>query len=211
MVGAVQPDSSRAGDSAAARRIREAAVAEFALRGYRATTTRGIAARAGLTAAAMYPHYRSKEELLYAISLDGHHRALDALRSADPAASPPPGRLKAVVAAFAEWQAEQSDLARVVQYEIGSLSPAHGRHIVRLRRDTMDVLRQILLAGTESGDFDAQPIDGVLLAISSLCVDVCRWFPSGRLRKPHQVGTLYADLAARMVHSTADGVPGARA
>jgi AcrR family transcriptional regulator len=204
MARVVNLDSLRSGDSAAARRIREAAVVEFARHGFEASTTRDIAAQAGLSAAAMYPHYRSKEELLYAISLDGHHRALEALRSADRAVSPPPERLKAVVAAFAEWQAEHSELARVVQYEIRSLSPAHHRHIVRLRRDTMDVLRQVLTAGTASGDFDSQPIEGVLLAISSLCVDVCRWFPSGRLREAHQVGNLYANLATRMVHHTAD-------
>jgi AcrR family transcriptional regulator len=207
MARVVRLDSLRSEDSAAARRIREAAVAEFARHGYGASTTRDIAARAGLSAAAMYPHYRSKEELLYAISLDGHDRALGALRSADPAASSPPERLKAVVAAFAEWQAEHAELARVVQYEIRSLSPAHHRHIVRLRRDTTDVLRQILIAGTESRDFDAQPIDGALLAISSLCVDVCRWFPSGRLGDARQVGNLYANLAARMVRCTADAAP----
>jgi hypothetical protein len=107
--------------------------------------------------------------------------------------------LKAVVTAFAEWQADNAELARVVQYEIRLLSPAHHRHIVRLRRDTMNVLRQILVVGHESGEFDAHPLDGLLLAISSLCVDVCRWFPSGDFREARQIGRLYADLAARMV------------
>jgi AcrR family transcriptional regulator len=207
MARVMRPDTMRTGDSAAARRIREAGVAEFARHGYGASTTRDIAARVGLSAAAMYPHYRSKEELLYAISLDGHHGALQALRSADLPASPPLERLKAVVAAFAEWQAEHAELARVVQYEIRSLSPAHYRRIQRLRRDTVDILREILVVGSESEDFDAQPIDGVLLAISSLCVDVCRWFPSGRLREPRQVGNLYANLAARMVRRAADAPP----
>jgi hypothetical protein len=61
------------------------------------------------------------------------------------------------------------------------------------------VLRKILVAGQASGDFDVEPVEGILLAISSLCVDVCRWFPSKTFRQPGQVGALYADLAAKIV------------
>jgi AcrR family transcriptional regulator len=190
---------ARAGDSAAARRLREAAVAEFATNGYAATTTREIAARLGLSAAAMYPHFRSKEALLYAISLDGHRGALTAVRDADVPLLPAEARLRSTVAAFATWQAENSALARVVQYEIRSLTPAHYRSIRRMRRDTVAVLTEILEVGIVAGAFTVESLDGAVTAISSLCVDVCRWFPSGSLRNPAQVGALYADLAVRMV------------
>jgi AcrR family transcriptional regulator len=179
--------------------MREAAVAEFARRGYGASTTRDIAARLGLSAAALYPHYRSKEELLYAIALDGHRGALLAVRSADDPAAEPGDRLRAVVATFAAWQARHRELARVVQYEIRSLTPSHYRAVARLRRETADVLRAVLEAGNERGDFDVRPVEGALLAVSSLCVDVCRWFPSRDLREPARVGELYAELAVRMV------------
>jgi AcrR family transcriptional regulator len=146
----------------------------------------------------MYPHYGSKEELLYAISLAGHRAALAHVRGADDASLPPVQRLRSVVGAFARWQAENNALARVVQYEIRSLEPAHYRAIVRLRRETTAILADVLAAGRESGHFDRAAPDGVLLAISSLCVDVCRWFPSGSLNDPVRVGELYADLAVRI-------------
>ena len=39
----------------------------------------------------------------------------------------------------------------------------------------------------------------VVMAISSLCVDVCRWFPSRTHRDPHKLGEIYAQVAARLV------------
>lgn len=194
----------RAGDpvahhSAAAARIRDAAIEAFAEKGYGATSTRDITRRLGLSAAAMYPHYASKEALLHAISLDGHLAALRVLESADDQAASPTDRLRAVVAAFARWQAEQSALARVVQYEIHALAPGHYKEIIGIRRDTSAVLRAIIEAGRATGEFVADDPEGALLAISSLCVDVCRWFPSGTHADPDRVAELYADLAVRMV------------
>nr|MDT0526602.1 helix-turn-helix domain-containing protein [Streptomyces sp. DSM 41633] len=52
----------------AARRLLVAAVDSFAERGYHATTTRDIAGRAGMSPAALYIHYKTKEELLHRIS-----------------------------------------------------------------------------------------------------------------------------------------------
>lgn len=54
----------------------------FAERGYHATTTRDIAGRAGMSPAALYIHYKTKEELLHRISRIGHDRALGILRTA---------------------------------------------------------------------------------------------------------------------------------
>lgn len=41
--------------------------------------------------------------------------------------------------------------------------------------------------------------EGVTLALMSLCVDICRWYPSGRYQDPDTIGTLYGDLALRLV------------
>lgn len=75
--------TDRRRESAAAARIRRAAIASFAEVGYGATSTRQIAKRLNMSAAAMYPHYGSKEELLYAIAEEGHRGVLTTLRSVD--------------------------------------------------------------------------------------------------------------------------------
>ena len=66
--------SSTQSDAGASTRERlvTAAVAAFSAHGFHATTTRNIAARAGMSPAAVYVHHASKEELLFAISRDGH-------------------------------------------------------------------------------------------------------------------------------------------
>src|SRR3954452_10501916 len=103
----------RAVDSAAAERMRRAAIEAFAESGYGGTSTRQIAKRLNMSATAMYPHYRSKEELLYAIALEGHSSLLAALEEADDSTATFTERLRAVVAAFATWYAEHHKQARV--------------------------------------------------------------------------------------------------
>jgi len=183
----------------AAARFRAAAIEAFAERGYGATSTRDIANRLGLSTAAMYPHYKSKESLLYAISLDGHQSALHELERADRPQIAPPERLRLVVSAFTRWQANNSALARVLQYEIRSLTPEHYKDVARLRRATSAVIETIIETGSISGDFTVTDTDAALLAISSLCVDVCRWFPSRTHSDPDLLGELYAEIALRIV------------
>ncbi|ATQ29676.1 TetR family transcriptional regulator [Rhodococcus ruber Chol-4] len=185
--------------SKAAARLREAAVEVFAENGYGGTTTRQIAARLDMSPAAMYPHYKSKEELLYAISYEGHDLALEVVRTADLPDEDATTRLSTVIARFAEWQAEHHRRARVVQYELTALTPEHYRVITGLRRRTTQVVRTIVDAGVASGEFTVPDTEGVTLALMSLCVDICRWYPSGRYNEPHAIANLYSDLALRLV------------
>lgn len=185
--------------SKAAARIRLAAVEAFAENGYGGTTTRDIAARLGLSPAAMYPHYRSKEELLFAISYEGHLRCIDLLTDADDPDRAPSERLASVVHAFTGWQATHHARGRVVQYELTALSPEHYRDILTLRREISRIIERIILAGSADGSFVVPDVAGVNLAINSLCVDVCRWFPGGGFTDPDAVADLYAELALRLV------------
>ncbi|MFC4605723.1 TetR/AcrR family transcriptional regulator [Rhodococcus kronopolitis] len=189
--------------SKAAARIRLAAIEAFAENGYGGTTTRDIAARLGLSPAAMYPHYRSKEELLYAITYEGHVRCVEVLTAADPVDESPTARLRSVVGAFSGWHATHHERGRVVQYELTALSPEHYRTVIGLRRDISRIVKRIVRAGTEDGSFVVPDVEGVTLAINSLCVDVCRWFPAGGLTEPDAVAELYAELAVRLVGARA--------
>jgi AcrR family transcriptional regulator len=189
----------RAADSAAAERMRRAAIEAFAESGYGGSSTRQIAKRLNMSATAMYPHYRSKEELLYAIALEGHSSLLAALKETDDPAATFTERLRAVVAAFATWHARNHKQARVVQYELHGLTPAHYRTIAPLRREVTDVLTEVVAGGVSAGEFDVDNVDEIVMAISSLCVDVCRWFPSRKHRDAHKLGEVYAGVALRMV------------
>ena len=189
----------RAVDSAAAERMRRAAIEAFAESGYGGSSTRQIAKRLNMSATAMYPHYRSKEELLYAIALEGHSSLLAALKRADDPAASFAERLRAVVAAFASWHAENHKQARVVQYELHGLTQPHYRTIAPLRHQATDVITEIVAGGVMTGEFHVDNVDEVVMAISSLCVDVCRWFPSRKHKDAQKLGQVYAGVAERLV------------
>ncbi|MET7292798.1 TetR/AcrR family transcriptional regulator [Streptomyces griseoloalbus] len=195
--GEVTPD--------AARRLLLAAVEAFAERGYHATTTRDIASRAGMSPAALYIHYKTKEELLHRISRIGHEKALEILRTASRAEGGPAERLAEAVSSFVRWHAGGRTTARVVQYELDSLGPDARAEIVGLRRQVNAEVRGIIEDGVRSGDFDVIDVQGTTLAVLSLCIDVARWFNVNGPRTPEEVGALYADLVLRMVGVTEPG------
>jgi AcrR family transcriptional regulator len=183
----------------AARRLLVAAVEAFAERGYHATTTRDIASRAGMSPAALYIHYKTKEELLHRISRIGHDRALALLTAAAEGEGTAAERLADAVRRFVRWHAERHTTARVVQYELDALADEHRAEIVELRRRSDAVVRRILTDGVRDREFDVPDVPGTTLAVLSLCIDVARWFNVNGPRTPDEVGALYADLVLRMV------------
>ncbi|MFI8189033.1 TetR/AcrR family transcriptional regulator [Streptomyces sp. NPDC085946] len=189
--GEVTPD--------AARRLLIAAVEAFAERGYHATTTRDIAGRAGMSPAALYIHYKTKEELLHRISRIGHEKAIDILRTAARAEGSATERLAEAVSSFVRWHAGGRTTARVVQYELDSLGPEARAEIVALRRQCNAEVRGIVEDGIRTGEFDVLDVHGTTLAVLSLCIDVARWFNVEGPMTPDEVGALYADLVLRMV------------
>ncbi|MEU5793021.1 TetR/AcrR family transcriptional regulator [Streptomyces sp. NPDC047813] len=183
----------------AARRLLVAAVEAFAERGYHATTTRDIAGRAGMSPAALYIHYKTKEELLHRISRIGHDKALDILRTAARREGPATERLADAVSSFVRWHAGRRTTARVVQYELDALGPEARAEILGLRRQVDAEVRGIVEDGVAAGEFDVLDVQGTTLAVLSLCIDVARWFNIDGPRTPEAVGELYAELVLRMV------------
>jgi AcrR family transcriptional regulator len=182
----------------AARRLMVGAVEAFAARGYHATTTRDIAARAGLSPAGVYVHFPSKEELLYQISLTGHRGTVRVVRAAAYGVDDPAARLHAVIAAVTAWHAEYHTTARVINYEMSALTEQHRATIAVLRREIDALVRETLEDGVARGIFDAPDVRGTTLALLSLTIDVARWFRASGPRAPRELGALYGDLALRM-------------
>jgi AcrR family transcriptional regulator len=115
--------STRSSDTR--QRLLDAAVTAFAERGFHGTTTRDIAAAAGMSPAAVYVHHKSKEELLYALARTGHDLTLEIVRNAIASAAEPREQLAATARAFALHHAHDHTSARVVNYELAALSPEH--------------------------------------------------------------------------------------
>jgi AcrR family transcriptional regulator len=180
------------------RRLMIAATQEFGARGYHATTTRDIASRAGLSPAGVYVHFKSKEEVLYRISLVGHQHSLARTVASAEGVDDPFDRLRAVVSGFSAWHADYHVPARVIEYELGALSADHFAEIATLRRKIDAVFRETLEYGVGRGAFEVPDIAGAALVLTSLGIDVSRWYRDDGARTPESIGELHASLAERM-------------
>lgn len=180
-------------------RLLDAAATAFAERGFHGTSTRDIAAAAGMSPAAVYVHHRSKEELLHQISWRGHRATLDLVRAAAASADDPAGQLAAIVRAFAIYHAHANTSARVVNYELAALSEEHLAEILELRRAIAAELRRVVERGMRDGVFDTPDPRMAATVLLSLGIDVARWYREERDWSPDDVGRYYADVALRIV------------
>jgi AcrR family transcriptional regulator len=186
-----------------ARRLLLAALDLFSTIGYKASTTRQIAERAGMSPAAVYVHYSSKEALLQAISRIGHESAWRVFEAGLQLERSPTCRLRDAISGFARWHAENQAIARVVQYELEALSRDGQREIRGLRARFEKRLIDELERGVTTGDFVVGDARGVATAMFSLCIDVARWYSPRSRRSPSEIGSLYGDLCVRMVSGSA--------
>jgi AcrR family transcriptional regulator len=179
----------------------DAAIDAFADKGFHATSTRDIAARANMSPAGVYVHFASKQDLLFHLCRRGHVLALEIVASARESANTPPTQLVAIVSAFARWHAEQFRLARIVHYEYPRLTAEHRAVVHDLRRQIDAVVKDVLQAGVASGDFDVPDLAVTTRALQSLTVDVARWYHPAIRRSPEAIGAEYGDLALRLVRA----------
>ncbi|HEX5968279.1 MAG TPA: TetR family transcriptional regulator, partial [Intrasporangium sp.] len=92
-------------------------------------------------------------------------------------------------------------LAKVVQYEHQHLTPEHRAEVLALRKDIDAVLQQVLECGVSDGVFEVADIGDTALALSSMAVDVARWYSPAIKRTPAEIGATNAALALRLVGS----------
>jgi AcrR family transcriptional regulator len=180
-------------------RLEAAAVESFAAKGFHGTTTRDIASAAGMSPAALYVHHRSKEELLHRISRQGHDRTLALVQEAVSTSADPREQLLAVVHAFVVHHAEDHTGARVVNYELSALSPAHLEEIAVVRRQIEAEMRGVVERGVAVGEFATSNPHMTALALLSLGIDVARWYRDEGEWTPAQIADHYCELAIRLV------------
>jgi AcrR family transcriptional regulator len=195
MVGTA--DLSRA--AATRARLLAAALEAFAARGFHGTTTRDIAAAAGMSPAALYVHHRSKEELLHQITLEGNRAALALVQESLASSDDPVEQLHRFVRDFAAASARSPTVTQVINNELACLTPEHRSEIRLLRRQIGREVRGMIQRGVDAGGFDVSSPGIVATAVMSLGVDVARWYHLGGPWTPEDVGNHYARMAMRML------------
>ncbi|WP_441246839.1 TetR/AcrR family transcriptional regulator [Kitasatospora sp. McL0602] len=184
----------------AARRLLLAAVDSFARRGYHATTTRDIATAAGMSPAALYIHYPSKAALLSEISRTGHQATLELVEAA-AALSPagPAERMRRLVEDFTCWHARGHTVGRIVNHELHALPEEDFAVVAELRRRIEDTVRRLIEDGVAAGTFDVPDVRTASRAVTSLGIDVSRWYSPRSSESPEELGRRYGVLVLRML------------
>lgn len=127
----------RAGTTTRKRDILNAALACFASKGYDATTLADIRERAGASTGSIYHHFKNKAELAAELYLEGvrstQSHGLAALLAHPDAQS----GVRALVAAYLDWVAEQPELARFLfaMRRAEFMEPVEAR-LAQMNRDT---------------------------------------------------------------------------
>lgn len=154
------------------RRIKAAAIHHIAEAGYANATMKGIAEGAGITSAAIYHYYRSKE----ALAVDALESALDEMIARLVAAADrKTGLLDRLTCVLEEAIACTQDYPDVTRFE-ASLSFETSRHpdlsaVRAKRRESEDALYRRLIeaaitAGEVPGDVDVQALVDTITALS---------------------------------------------
>jgi AcrR family transcriptional regulator len=183
------------------RSLLTSAVRCVAAKGFHATTTRDISEGAGLSPAALYVHFPSKELVLFEIIRTAHERVLTYIQ--DPAVTAiahSADRLRAIVSRYTTWHARHHVAARVSQYELAGLTAEHYHEILELRHRTNEFFRDAVARGVTDGSFAQVDVKRVTRAMLSLSIDLVRWYRSDGADSPEELGEFYSDLALKLVH-----------
>jgi AcrR family transcriptional regulator len=183
------------------RRMFLAAVDAFAEKGFHGTSTRDIAARAGMSPAALYAFFSSKEEALYKIATSAIDLTVDLLAAEAARDGSPAERLEHVVRTFTMWHASHNPVSRVVLYQLEALTPEHLAEVTTKARGIDGIFRTLVRDGVETEAFTVSDVGATVTAIMSLCLDVTRWYRPGNRRAPEEIGDLNARLALCIVCS----------
>lgn len=180
--------------------ILRAAIAVMAEHGYHGTSVRDIAERAGLSPAALYHHFESKQDVLATIMERGIKQLLARTRAAlAEAGESPEARLSAIVAVQILFHLEDQRGTLLGTSEPRALEePVRGRHWAK-RRQQQRLFNQVVQHGVEEGVFTTPyPLEAAR-AIVVMCTGVASWFSPRSGLGREQVVRQYQRLALDMV------------
>ncbi len=144
--------------------------------GYEGTSTRDIAAAAGVSVAALYYHFPSKLDLLREFLDEAHDVVIERVaREIEVAGPTARHKLDAAVASVI-WSNIHDAWARqaalVSWREHGRLAVPDQRGIARKREQLVDLFERVVVEGAAAGEFGtAEPRD-VARAVLTLCISV---------------------------------------
>jgi AcrR family transcriptional regulator len=175
--------------------VLDTAASLFANKGYDAGSIGEIATALGISKAAIYHYFSSKQEIFDAIIL----RALQQLRKSTSAAvarqHEPAEQLRAFMQAHAHcFETHHHDFVAMF-VAFGNMKEQNQRQeAVRLRTEHESMLRAILKAGVDQGTFSDIDLGTASRAVLSMLNWMARWFHPGGPLSAEQIAEGYFEL-----------------
>lgn len=197
---------TRSADETRALIVSEATIL-FATRGYERTSLNAIAKSIGISAPALYYHFDSKDEILFA-TLETTLVNLQTMASeaVGAAGDSPADQLAAFVGAHVIHDVGNVEIMPMlnaglynVDKLIDGLPATRRKRLTLLQREFLDQLRRILHAGVTAKAFRIDDITATAFAIIGMVDFAVYWFRAGGKLSVEQLADQYGELALRMV------------
>jgi AcrR family transcriptional regulator len=190
-----------------AARIISVAAALFREKGFTATSTRELSDRLGIQNSSLYHHIRSKDDLLYAISMESVKHMVETLETvvSDPsyATASSAERLERVITAHLTAAIADRDMHATMLAEMRALPAERRAEVVAARANYERLVREIIAEAQESGALQPEPEARYLtLALLNLLNWTIFWYdPQGELQVP-QLAEILSNVYLRGVLAT---------
>jgi AcrR family transcriptional regulator len=186
-------------------RVREAAVALFAEKGFSGTGIRDIALAAEISVASLYHYMSTKDDLLVDIMDVGLRRLLVSAQELTSRLSDPVERLAALAQLHVWVHGIRQQSALVCDTELRSLSGEQLASIVLLRDDYQEQWQSTVQEGVARGCMTVSDDKLTSLAMLEMCTGVSHWYRPNGPRTLRNICDLFAEMALALVRATVDG------
>ncbi len=167
---------------------------KFGTQGYQATTLDEIAAAAGISRAAFYLYFPSKEELLrrmYKQVIDTVQAAIERIVAED---LPVPEKLRRLIRHQVHYLVAHIPLTQVFFSEIFSLPPELGRWVKLANRAFGAVIERVVNEGVQKGELRPVHPKRFTYALMGMCNWIHRWYRPGGQWTPDTVAEEFIQL-----------------
>lgn len=184
-------------------RVNRAALRLFATRGFDGTGIRQIAEDAGITVASLYHYVGTKEDLLERMMQQSMTALLEPAQRLTASVEDPARRLAGLVDLHVRRHAQESQLCRVGDTEIRSLSPARRARVVALRDAYQAIWAEAIAAGVRAGMFTVPDLAVATMALLQMCTGVAHWYSRGGRLSPDELSDAFVEMAEALVTGSA--------
>ena len=167
----------------------------FAKKGYKATSVREIAEKAGINKATIYHYFSSKEEMLFKIMDNAMEEALKNLEKIRAENIDPMTKLENVLKFYSKYYvSKQADLILLVN-ELNSLKEEYKNLLIEKERKYVELMKSILFELKEKGMLkDELPITVIVFTFFSIIHYTIKWYnPKGEI-KVEELSKYFVDI-----------------